>query len=273
MLENRYVFLSYSRLDQKVAEQLTADLNRRGIQVWRDVEQIAPGSRWAEEVEKGLSQASALLYLSSKHSRTSAWMQKEVQFFLASPKLVLPIIVDEEGANSMPVFLQTRQCIDLAHGYDRALDRIIEAITSTIPVGPPVSPQARQSKGYVFLSYVEEDADFVEALKVFLKKHKYAYWDYEESDRDYHGQLFLELEGVISEASATLSVLTEAWKRSKWTAREYFYSEEIGRPVFLLRAKEMSPTLAVAGVPYIDFVASMDKGFEKLHRELQRKGL
>lgn len=273
MPESRYIFLSYSRLDQEVAERLTLDLNRRGIRVWRDVEQIAPGSRWAEEIEKGLTKASALLYLSSKHSRGSMWMAEEVKFFLDQRKLVLPIIVDEDGADAMPPFLQAIQWIDLAHGYDRAIERIVNVISKSIPAGPPVVPQEKKSKGYVFLSYAEEDADFVESLKLFLKKHKYAYWDYEESDRDYHGQLFLELEGVISEASATLSVLSEAWKRSKWAAKEYFFSEEIGRPVFLLRAKEMSPTLAIAGVPYIDFVANIDNGFERLHRELQRKGL
>jgi hypothetical protein len=82
-----------------------------------------------------------------------------------------------------------------------------------------------------------------------------------------------ELEGVIGDAAATLSVLSESWKDSKWTIREYFYSEEIGLPVFLLRAKQMKPSLAVAGSTYIDFASDAESGFRKLDRELRRKGL
>ena len=125
----------------------------------------------------------------------------------------------------------------------------------------------------IFISYAEEDLKFIEALRLFLEDHQYGYWDYGESDRDYHGQMFLELERIISEASATLAILTPDWKRSKWAYREYVFSEEIGTPIFLLRVKDMGPTLVVAGIPYIDFTKDVDQGFERLHHELKRKGL
>lgn len=83
----------------------------------------------------------------------------------------------------------------------------------------------------------------------------------------------LELEGVIIDAAATLSVLSEDWKRSRWTVREYFFSEEVKTPVFLLKAKEMSPTLAIAGLTFIDFTKSNEDGYKKLDRELKRKGI
>jgi len=96
---------------------------------------------------------------------------------------------------------------------------------------------------------------------------------YPASERNYHTQFVRELESVIIDAAATLCILSEAWKNSQWTIREYFFSEEVGIPVFLLRAKEMKPSLAVAGAPYIDFVANVIRGFERLDRELKRKGL
>lgn len=106
-----------------------------------------------------------------------------------------------------------------------------------------------------------------------MKKRNYAYWDYEESDRDYHTQLFLELEGIIIEASATLSILSESWKRSKWAVKEFFFSEDVGTPVFLLKAKPIDPTLAVAGMTFIDFTQDIESGLKKLDRELSRKNL
>ena len=70
-----------------------------------------------------------------------------------------------------------------------------------------------------------------------------------------------------------VSVLSPAWKKSKWTLKEYSFAEEIGVPVFLLKAKIMGPALAIAGIPFIDFVEDEHKGFQKLDRELTRKGL
>ena len=39
------------------------------------------------------------------------------------------------------------------------------------------------------------------------------------------------------------------------------------------KAKPLGPTLAIAGIPYIDFVDDFDAGFKKLEKELVRKGL
>ena len=55
--------------------------------------------------------------------------------------------------------------------------------------------------------------------------------------------------------------------------REYLFSEEAHVPVFLLRVKEIPPTLAIAGLPYIDFVRDLTSGFRELQRELSRAGL
>jgi len=52
-----------------------------------------------------------------------------------------------------------------------------------------------------------------------------------------------------------------------------FFSDEVGTPVFLLRAKKIGPTLAIAGAPFIDFLDNRMRGFERLDKELRRKGL
>ncbi len=273
MEPDTYVFVSYSRQDLSLVEKLTSALQQRGVRVWRDLEEIQAGASWIQEIEKGLKGASALIYVGSQHSVHSQWMNAEAEAFLTQGKPIIPIIADDAAIDSMPLRLRQYQWLDIRHGFERVVDRIVEALRGEVTIGAPVQKKTEKSKGYVFISYAEEDGDFVELLKEFMKKHGYAYWDYEESDRDYHSQLFLELEGVISEASATLSVLSEAWKRSKWTVKEYFFSEEIGIPVFLLRAKEIGPTLAIAGIPYIDFVPNQQAGFSKLDKELKRKKL
>ena len=70
-----------------------------------------------------------------------------------------------------------------------------------------------------------------------------------------------------------MSVLSPSWKQSQWAVKEFLFSDEVGTPVFLVRAKDMGPTLVIAGIPYIDFVNDRETGFRKLERELERKGL
>ncbi len=271
-----YAFVSYSRRDLEFVERLTGDLRYAGIEVWRDMENIAPGTDWRQQIASSLKGADVLLFVASANSVRSEWIQHELAAFLEHAKPVIPIILDDEGAASLPEPLKLIQWVDCRGVYsDRLVLSLVKALTSIgVSKQPvPVERRERKSKGYVFISYAEEDSDFVTDLKAFLADRDYAFWEYAESERDYHTQLFRELEGIIAEAVATLSVLSEAWKRSRWTVREYFFSDEVGTPVFLLRAKMIGPTLAIAGSPFIDFLDDRARGFNRLEKELRKKGL
>lgn len=273
MTTSEYVFVSYSRNDKHFVDKLSANLRQRGINVWIDVENIMPGTDWQSEIEKGLKGATALILVISKDSVKSKWALLELAEMIRFNKFVLPLIIEDVNPDELPESIRNIQWVDFRKSYEDGITALLNALVTISKSAAPVTPQEVKSKGYAFISYAEEDADFVKILKRFLREYGYAYWDYEESDRDYHSQLFLELEGVIIEASATLSVLSEAWKKSMWSVKEFFFSEEVGTPVFLLKAKHISPTLAIAGMTHIDFTKNTEKGFQKLNRELKRKKL
>lgn len=268
-----YVFISYSRQDETFVNRLASDLRNSGIQIWRDIEEISAGSNWVNAIEMGIKRASVFLYISSKNSIKSIWMGEELKAFYEKGGFIIPVVIDDEGASHMPSYLEMIQWADFRSNYDKAFRFLLKSLEYFPREEQPIKSKKKKSKGYVFLSYAEEDTQFVKKLRKFLKDRGYAYWDYAESDRDYHTQLFLELEGIINEAVATLSILSPDWKRSKWTVREYFYSEDAKIPVFLLKVRELGPTLAIAGIPYIDFVNDPNVGFSKLVKELKRKGL
>jgi hypothetical protein len=268
-----YVFISYSMKDREFVDRLSSDLRSAGVQIWRDVDNLQPGTQWASAIGEAVSQSVALLFVSSRHSTQSEWMVRELTLAVRNSILVFPIVIDDVGAERMPPLLASIQWLDFRGDYERMLHQLITVLPESVRQKRSIEPVTPKSKGYVFISYAEEDTAFVMKLREFLKDRGYGYWDYQESDRDYHSQLFLELEGVIREASATLSVLSPNWKLSKWTPKEYLFSEEVGTPVFLLMAREMGPTLVTAGIPYIDFTKDEQGGFDKLDRELRRKGL
>jgi ribosomal protein L20 len=228
---------------------------------------------WKETLEQAVVPASALLYVSSAHSASSTWMANELQAFLDGGRPVVPIVIDEAGASNLIEPLRSIQWVDFRKSYEVGVRDLIRVLPTLLQQDRPIQPKVEVSKGYVFLSYAEEDAGFVDSLKLFMEDHEYAYWDYRKSERDYQMLIFEEVENAIREASATLSVLSPDWKRSRWASREYVFSEEAGIPVFLLRARELEPTLAIAGVPYIDFARDQQAGLDELHRELRRRGL
>jgi hypothetical protein len=271
-MSKEFVFISYSREDRAFVDRLSKDLRLGGITTWQDTKEIAAGENWREAIEQSLRQASVMLYVASTQSAASHWMTKELEAVFSRGTRVIPLILDNQGEQELPVFLRDYQWVDFRAGYKEALAQLLAALRP-FQAAQPVAPAKQKASGYVFLSYAEEDASFVDELKSFLKKRKYGYWDYRESDRDYHQDLYLELEGIIKEAVATLSFLSPDWKRSRTAVQEYHFSIEIGIPVFLLRVRNPGPTLVIAGLPYIDFTEDYGSGFKRLEKELSRKGL
>jgi hypothetical protein len=272
-----YVFISHAASDETLATRLTRDLRNAGVDVWTASERVEAGTEWGEAIVRALRGATFLILIASKNAIGSPFVIEEVLRFFAEqgPRgRVIPIRVEDvELPLRFRYYLDKAPWLDLAQGYDQVLSQVLGALPAGLPAREPVASPAKKSRGYVFLSYAEDDADFISELTDFLGKRGYAFWDYERSDRDYQTELFLELEGVIQNAEATLSILSPAWKRSSWTVKEYLYSEEVGTPSFLLRVEDMSPTLVIAGKHYIDFVASRERGFERLNRELKKRQL
>jgi hypothetical protein len=267
-----YVFISYSREDRQFVERLKAGLNGAGIRTWTDLDDIPAGRDWAHAIDEGLNQATVLLYVASRRAQESKWMDHEYSAFVERSKRVIPIILDEEGPSRLPPALKHFQWVDFSGVFESALQKLLHGIgdvrgTTPLPAALP------KSKGYVFISYADEDARFVADLKEFLKNQGYGYWDYRESQRNYQADYTLELEGVIKEAAGTLSVISPGWKRSPTALQELHFSREIGTPVFILKVQDPGPTLAISGLTYIDFMQDRERGFAQLDVEMRRKGL
>lgn len=278
-----YLFVSYSRWDRKenpVIDRLLNDLRTAGVNLWLVPDDVPPGADWKQAKPEGLKGADGVLFLFGRPLSKTKLIADELQTAKESGLPIYVVVINERGMRELPEhadLFKGMTILSVRNDYDASLRKLIDTLPASDKreVIRAVNEVAikPQSRGYIFISYTEEDTPFVERLRSFLAEKGYGYWDYQDSDRNYHTQLFLELEDVIENASATLSVLSPDWKKSPWTAKEYLFSEQVGTPVFLLMARMMEPTLVIAGVPYIDFTTNEAKGFERLDRELRRKGL
>jgi hypothetical protein len=271
-----YVFVSYSRWDRKsnpLIDRILSDLRAAGIELWLSPDSVPTGTDFSTAIDTALESASALLLLSGPRALKAKGAMRELDLATQRGLPIFLATISEGGA-----FLEDQAIFLFGMDYDRALQALLQALPSEVKSSSirrraePVA-ETPKSKGYVFISYADEDSEFVTKMRLFMKDRGFGYWDYQDSDRNYHTQLFLELEEVIRGAAAMISILSPDWKQSRWAAKEYIFSEEVGVPVFLAMAREMGPTLVIAGIPYIDFTRDMDVGFAKLDKELRKKGL
>ena len=267
-----YVFISYSRQDREFVKRLTDALSAAGVETWTDVSNIAAGQNWQHQIEKGLLGAEILLYVSSRNTSTSQWMEQELRAFMRGTGRVIPLVIDAEGENSLPSVLCQFQWADFRNNFTDAMQNLLVGIASLRQSESLARPEAK-SKGYVFISYATEDGAFVEDLKTHMKGGVYTYWDFLESPRNYQVDYTIELEGVISDAEATLSVVSPRWKESPTTLLELHFSKQVHKPVFLLQVQDPGPTLALAGMTFIDFMGPHKTGFTRLDAELSKLGL
>lgn len=269
-----YLFVSYSRWDRAsnpTIDRLFSDLRAAGVNLWLIPDDAPPGD-WSDLVSEKIVGAAGLLYIYSRDMKATPQIRREIKTAQNANLPIYIVALDGGILDQLPGTLRDCPVIPLYLDYHAGLREVIQIVSPDVR-GKAQTPAAPKSKGYVFISYAEEDSDFVGTLRAYLRERGYGYWDYQDSDRNYHTQLFLELEEVITNAAATISVISPDWKKSTWAAKEYMFSQEVGTPVFLVMARSTPPTLVIAGVPYIDFTQDAAAGFARLDRELRRKGL
>ena len=271
-----YIYLSYSMRDKEFVDRLAFDLRRQGYEVWRDVDDVLPGDSWRLANAKALENAAVIIAVMSAAALNSSSVRFEFsrieKYQTQSEKLVIPVLIDDLV---MVSDLRDLQVADFRKSYESGFAALLTSLPTPTKSPKPKSatPQKPKSRGYVFVSYVEEDAKFADELRLFFKNLGYAYWDYRDTERNYQVPLGWEIEEALREASAVVAVLSPDWKVSIWARDEYDYAREIDKPLFALMCRRMEATLGVTNRPYIDFTLDSDQAQAKLKEQLKREGL
>ena len=93
------LFISYSNKDVKLVEQLAAGLEDSGINVWYDANLIQMGSKWQDDLDRGLASADGVVILLTPDSMISSNVMMELSSARVysndpeHPKLLLPVVL------------------------------------------------------------------------------------------------------------------------------------------------------------------------------------
>lgn len=137
-----HLFISYSRQDSKEVDPLSKRLEQAGHNVWLDRSAIQGGSRWQEEIVRGIERADVFLVILSPESIKSENVEKEIGLAYVRNKPILPVMLHHVDAPSQLQYaFAGREIIDIsAAALEVASSRLLSAISS---------PGARTRKIYV----------------------------------------------------------------------------------------------------------------------------
>jgi hypothetical protein len=92
---NHDVFISYSRADAPVADDICKALDEAGISYWIDRGSITSGDAFHEMIVKAIRECKVTVFVSSVNSNMSEYTIKEIVIAFKSKKHIIPFCLDE----------------------------------------------------------------------------------------------------------------------------------------------------------------------------------
>lgn len=98
------IFISYSRHDTNVVNEIVAMLEQEGYSVWIDRDGIESGEDFKRVILKAIKESEVILFFSSEHSNASDWTAKEIGVAVKYRKHTIPIKLDDSNFNEAVEF-------------------------------------------------------------------------------------------------------------------------------------------------------------------------
>lgn len=132
----QHIFLSYSRKDKDIAQKIVQDLNKAGIDVWVDTQELKVGEPdWEQSVRDAIRKAYAVVLVVSLHINKSPYIRAELAIAEMYRCPIYPFwVAGKNWAECAPMALIGMQYADgRGSHYKKGVDNIIDAIRKLEP--------------------------------------------------------------------------------------------------------------------------------------------
>jgi tetratricopeptide (TPR) repeat protein len=140
-----HIFISYSRDDSDFVNGLIADIEKRGVEVWIDRQDISGGETWRAAIAEAIRSCEAFVIVLSPNSTVSKNVSRELSIAESHHRPIIPLLYQPcEIPPNMEYQLAEIQWIDFtAEKYADAFDRLIKVLgksasATPLPAAPPV---------------------------------------------------------------------------------------------------------------------------------------
>lgn len=97
------VFLSYSRADRSLADQLIREFHKMPVEVWSDEDQLRVGENWSDVLRSRIRDSQFFVLLLTPRALESSWVQQELGAAWALGKRIVAVATDERLVDRLPV--------------------------------------------------------------------------------------------------------------------------------------------------------------------------
>ncbi len=129
------VFISYSRQQLYFAEALSLQLQKVGVEVWMDLQQLEPGSDWQAQISAALQACTALVLVGSQPALTSHYVEQEWKTVLAAGK---PVYIALYEAVDLPDALESAPVIDFRGRFKPAAKTLADCLLHERIIRQPI---------------------------------------------------------------------------------------------------------------------------------------
>lgn len=126
------VFISYSREDSVVAEELCAVLDKAGVNYWID-RNIHGSSNFLSEITQCIKSCKVLVFIASASSASSVFTQKEVLFAIKHKKCIIPYRIGEfhfDNNDELDFVFTNVQWVDSAAEVLESIKKLVKTVNT-----------------------------------------------------------------------------------------------------------------------------------------------
>jgi TIR domain len=127
-------FLSYARLDERIALRLADKLIAAEVSIWVDQYDIRPSQHWDRAVETAVRGCQGMIVILSPRSAASPNVADEVSVAIDGGKDIIPILIEP---CTIPLRMTRMQFIDATKDAEGAIGRCLAAIRAKGEDAPP----------------------------------------------------------------------------------------------------------------------------------------
>ena len=139
------VFISYARADYKdennklipdnVISKITSAFQKNNISYWIDENGIYTGDNFAPKIAAAIQNASVFVFVSTKNSNSSRWVQREIAVANDFNKPILPVKCDESTyAVAVIMYLAMLDYCDYRNSPETAINKLVESVKDKLPL-------------------------------------------------------------------------------------------------------------------------------------------
>ena len=127
------VFISYSSIDQKIVEGLSAYLEQHKIRCFVAYRDIPPGIVWAKAITEAIENCKIMVIVFSKYSNLSDQVDREIELCSEEKKPILTFKIDNAVfSGAKKYYLKNINWIDAFPDPDQCFSKLLESIQALL---------------------------------------------------------------------------------------------------------------------------------------------